>query len=222
LPELTAETIATGLTTYIVLLFSLSFHEAAHAWAALRMGDDTAMRQGRISLNPIVHIDLFGTVLLPLLMFLSSGTPLFGWAKPTPYNPANFRRDRTVGQGHVLVASAGPLSNLVLAFVFTAALFVALRVAAIHSARHPAVILLAAGVQINVILAIFNLVPLPPLDGSKVAAWGLPRGLADAYVRVMGPYGQWILLLLFATGVLGMVLSPITHAVTSLLYAMVR
>jgi Zn-dependent protease len=222
LPELTAETIATGLTTYIVLLFSLSFHEAAHAWAALRMGDDTALRQGRISLNPIVHIDPFGTVLLPLLMFVSSGTPLFGWAKPTPYNPANFRRDRTVGQGHVLVASAGPLSNLVLALLFTAALFVALRVASIHSARHPAVILLAAGVQINVILAIFNLVPLPPLDGSKVAAWGLPRALADTYVRVVEPYGQWILLLLFVTGILGMVLAPLTRAVTALLYAMVR
>jgi Zn-dependent protease len=222
LPELTAETIATGLTTYIVLLFSLSFHEAAHAWAALRMGDDTAMRQGRITLNPIVHIDPLGTVLLPLMMFLSSGSPLFGWAKPTPYNPANFRRDRTVGQGHVLVASAGPVSNLLLAFLFAAALVVAVRAGLVQSSRDPVLRLLVAGVQINVILAVFNLVPLPPLDGSKVAAWGLPRNLADAYVRVMEPYGSWILLLLFATGVLSMILSPLTGLLTSLLFSMVR
>jgi Zn-dependent protease len=222
LPELTAETIATGLTTYIVLLFSLSFHEAAHAWAALRMGDDTAMRQGRISLNPIVHIDPLGTVLLPLMMFLSSGSPLFGWAKPTPYNPANFRRDRTVGQGHIVVASAGPVSNLLLAVLFAAALVVAVRTGLVQSTRDPVLRLLVAGVQINVILAVFNLVPLPPLDGSKVAAWGLPRSLAEAYVRVMEPYGSWILLLLFATGVLSMVLSPLTGLLTSLLFSMVR
>jgi Zn-dependent protease len=222
LPELTAETIATGLTTYIVLLFSLSFHEAAHAWAALRMGDDTALRQGRISLNPIVHIDPLGTVLLPLMMFLSSGTPLFGWAKPTPYNPANFRRDRSVGQGHVLVASAGPLSNLLLAVLFTAGLVVAVRTGLVHSSHDAVLRLLVAGVQINVILAVFNLVPLPPLDGSKVVAWGLPSSIADAYVRIMEPYGSWILLILFATGVLGMVVSPLTGLLTAVLFNMVR
>ncbi|MFI5183070.1 MAG: site-2 protease family protein [Vicinamibacteria bacterium] len=220
--ELTAETIARGLTAYVVLLFSLSFHEAAHAWAALRMGDDTAMRQGRITLNPIVHIDPLGTVLLPLMMFLSSGTPLFGWAKPTPYNPANFRRDRTIGQGHVLVASAGPLSNLLLAIVFTVALVIAVRAGLVRSDRDPVLRLLVAGVNINVLLAVFNLVPLPPLDGSKVAAWGLPRGLGDAYVRIIEPYGSWILLLLFATGLLSMVLSPLTGFLTTVLFSMVR
>jgi len=223
LPEPTvAETIATGLTTYIVLLFSLSFHEAAHAWAAFRLGDDTAMREGRISLNPIVHIDPIGTVLLPLIMFLSSGTPLFGWAKPTPYNPANFRRDRTMGQGHVLVASAGPLSNVLLAVLFTLALFVAVRAGLLQSNPGPVLRLLVDGVSINVLLAVFNLVPLPPLDGSKVAAWGLPRGLADLYVRVVEPYGSWILLLLFATGLLGTVLSPLIRLLTTLLFSMVR
>ena len=222
MPDLTAETIAHGLTTYVVLLFSLSFHEAAHAWAALRMGDDTAMRAGRITLNPIVHIDPLGTVLLPLMMFISSGSPLFGWAKPTPYNPANFRRDRTVGQGHVLVASAGPLSNLLLAVLFTAALVVAVRAGFVQSDRDAVLRLLVAGVNINVLLAVFNLVPLPPLDGSKVAAWGLPRGVADAYVRVIEPYGSWILLLLFATGLLSIVVSPLTNLLTALLFSMVR
>jgi Zn-dependent protease len=218
--DLTPQAIALGLTYYVVLLFSLSFHESAHAWAALRMGDDTAAREGRISLNPLVHIDPIGTVLLPLIMFVSSGSPLFGWAKPTPYNPANFRRDRSMASGHVIVAGAGPLSNLVLAVLFTAALFLVLRLGDIHSATHPAVILLAAGVQINVLLAVFNLVPLPPLDGSKVAAFGLPRGLADAYVRVMEPYGHWILLLLFATGILNVLLGPVTRLLTQLLFAL--
>lgn len=222
MPALTPDHIAMGLTTYIVLLFSLSFHEAAHAWAALMMGDDTAQREGRISLNPVVHIDPLGTIALPLIMFLTAGTPLFGWAKPTPYNPARFRRDRSMAVGHVLVAGAGPLSNLVLALAFTAVLFVAFRAGLIQSNQDPAMKILGAGVYINVLLAIFNLVPLPPLDGSKVAAWGLPRNLADAYTRIMEPYGSFILLLLFASGILWTFLGPFIGIVTTILYGLVR
>jgi Zn-dependent protease len=218
--DLTPQTIALGLTSYVVLLFSLSFHESAHAWAALRLGDDTAAREGRISLNPLVHIDPVGTVLLPLIMFVSSGSPVFGWAKPTPYNPARFRRDRTMASGHVLVAGAGPVSNLILAVLFAVLFFFVWRVGEIHSPTHPALRLALAGVQINVLLAVFNFVPLPPLDGSKIAAWGLPRSLADAYVRVMEPYGTWILLILFATGILNVVLSPVTFLLTQLLLAL--
>lgn len=214
--ELTPERIALGLTIYVVLLFSLSFHEAAHAWAALRMGDDTALRAGRITLNPAVHIDPIGTVLLPLIMFASTGSPLFGWAKPTPYNPANFRRDRTLAAGHVTVASAGPISNLILALVFTLGLFVYFKLGG-STERNPSLVLLLAGIEINVLLAIFNLVPLPPLDGSKVAAFGLPRGLADAYVRIVEPYGGFILILLFASGLLGRVLGPIEAVLTAVL-----
>jgi Zn-dependent protease len=218
--DLTPRVIAQGLTTYVVLLFSLSFHESAHAWAALRMGDDTAAREGRISLNPLVHIDPVGTVLLPIVMFLSSGSPLFGWAKPTPYNPAHFRRDRSLAWGHVLIAGAGPLSNLVLALGFTLALFAAVRSGLVSSPEGPLLMLLSSGVYINVILAVFNLVPLPPLDGSKVAAWGLPRNLGDAYVRLIEPYGAWILLILFATGALGVVIGPLIRLLTQLLFAM--
>lgn len=214
--ELTPERIALGLTIYVVLLFSLSFHEAAHAWAALRMGDDTALRAGRISMNPLVHIDPLGTVLLPLLMFASAGSPLFGWAKPTPYNPANFRRDRTLAAGHVTVASAGPVSNVLLAVFFTVALYVYFSLGG-SAERNAALVLLLAGIEINVLLAIFNLVPLPPLDGSKVAAFGLPRGLAEVYVRVAEPYGTWILLILFASGLLGRVLGPLESRLTHFL-----
>ncbi len=103
--ELTPERIALALMGYVVLLFSLSVHESAHGWMALRMGDDTAARQGRITLNPLSHIDPFGTVLIPLLQFLYSGIPLLGWAKPTPVGAHNFRR---LARGHVLVALAGP------------------------------------------------------------------------------------------------------------------
>jgi Zn-dependent protease len=218
----TQQDIAMGLTTYVVLLFSLSFHEAAHGWAALRMGDDTALREGRITLNPLVHIDPLGTIALPLIMFFTSGTPLFGWAKPTPYNPANFRRDRTMAAGHVTVAAAGPLSNLVLAVAFTAVLFVALRTGLITAQDSPVLRFLAAGVSINVLLAVFNLVPLPPLDGSKVAAWGLPSSIAGAYVRLVEPYGAWILLILFASGILWTVLGPFIHLITAVLYHLAR
>jgi Zn-dependent protease len=185
------------------------------------MGDDTALRAGRISLNPAVHIDPIGTVLLPLLAFVSMGTPLFGWAKPTPYNPANFRRDRTLAAGHVTVASAGPISNLLLAMLFTMALFLYFQFGGVAS-KNPVFAVLLRGIEINVLLAVFNLVPLPPLDGSKVAAFGLPRGLGDAYVRVVEPYGGWILLLLFATGALWAVIGPIEEVLTRLLLSFAR
>src|SRR5512147_909734 len=111
--------------SYVVLLFSLSVHESAHAWAALKQGDPTAQSLGRISLNPLVHIDLVGTVVMPLLQIFMSGIPLLAWAKPTPVNPRYFRDLR---RGQIVVSGAGPLSNLLLALAFTAGLFVAVRV----------------------------------------------------------------------------------------------
>ena len=207
--DLTLEHIARGLTAYVVLLFSLSVHESAHAWMAHRMGDDTALRLGRVSLNPIVHIDPIGTVLFPLIQIFT-GIPTLGWAKPTPYNPANFRRDVSMRQGHMLVAGAGPLSNLLLALLFTAVFFVIVRAGVALSGSNPLVALVAAGIQMNIVLAIFNFVPIPPLDGSKVASYGLPGSFGDRYDRVMEPYGYMILLLLMITGVLNFVISPIT------------
>lgn len=216
--ELTSDRIAMGLTTYIVLLFSLSVHESAHGWTAYQMGDDTAVRQGRVSLNPLVHIDPIGTFLIPMLQIFWGGIPLLGWAKPTPVGAHNFRR---LAQGHVLVAGAGPISNLVLAAFFTGALFVALRVGDRQSLEGPVLAILTTGIQMNVALALFNLVPLPPLDGSWVASWGLPRSIAARYDRVVEPYGHWILLILFMTGVLGLLLAPIMGLVVRALYRLV-
>jgi Zn-dependent protease len=213
LPELTPDRMAMGLTYYVVLLFSLSVHESAHGWMALQIGDDTAARQGRITLNPLSHVDPVGTVLIPLLQFLWGGVPLLAWAKPTPVGAENFRR---LARGHVLVAGAGPVSNLILALLFTAGLY-----AGRHSSlasSDAALAILNTGVQMNVFLALFNLVPLPPLDGSWVASWGLPRAVAARYDRVVEPYGQWILLILFATGVLGMLLLPFVQVLSTILY----
>ncbi len=177
-------------------------------------GDPTAQSQGRISLNPLVHIDPIGTVVLPLLMIFT-GVPLLGWAKPTPVNPRYFKN---LKRGQIIVSAAGPVSNLLLAILFTAVLFVAVRVIS-EPASHPVILFLGLGVQLNVLLAIFNLVPLPPLDGSHIFQWGLPNGLGHRYIQVIGPYGGFILLALVMTGALFKVLSPITNFVVRFLYS---
>lgn len=219
--ELTPERIATGLTTYVVLLFSLSVHESAHAWMAHKLGDDTAFRLGRVSLNPIVHMDPIGTLLFPLIQIFT-GVLLLGWAKPTPYNPANFRPDVTLRRGHMLVAAAGPLSNLALGILFTVLFIVMFRAGFVDSYRHPVARVLFTGISMNVVLAVFNLFPIPPLDGSKVASYGLPGDLGERYDRVMGPYGFVLLLLLVMTGITGYVLGPIMDWVVYLIYRLTQ
>lgn len=215
--------IAIGLTSFVVLLFSLSFHEAAHAWMASRLGDQTARREGRVSLNPLVHIDPIGTLLFPLLQIFG-GIAMLGWAKPTPYEPRNFDRRYTLRQGHVLVAAAGPVSNILLAIVFTVALFAIVRFGlAENPQHHPLVMVVAVAVPMNVGLAIFNLVPIPPLDGSKAASYGLPSPLSDRYDSVMEPYGFMILLacmlpILGGYSLIGLVLSPFRNWFTTMLF----
>ncbi len=211
--NLTPDRVAWGLTYFVVLLFSLSVHESAHAWVALRMGDDTAARQGRVTLNPLSHIDPIGTVLIPLLQIFWGGLPLIGWARPTPVAGRNFRRP---ARGYLVVSGAGPASNLLLALFFTAALFVGLRSGVREN--EPAMALLNTGIQINVLLALFNLVPLPPLDGSSVLYWGMPAAMANAYRRLVQPYGHWVLLILFATGILGRLLHPPVQLLSTALY----
>ncbi len=221
MPELTPDRIALGLTSYVVLLFSLSFHESAHAWTAHKLGDDTAKDQGRVSLNPIVHIDPIGTVLFPILQIFT-GLPFIGWAKPTPYNPANFRRDVSLRKGHMLVAAAGPGSNFLLAVIFTAALVLVVRTGLASGPRNPIFLMTLIGIQLNVILALFNLIPVPPLDGSKVASFGLPGNMGERYDRLMGPYGFLILMVLMMSGLLGRVLGPVQGWIVNVLYALVR
>lgn len=220
MPELSPERIALALTSYVVLLFSLSVHESAHAWMALRMGDATAARLGRITLNPLPHIDPFGTIVMPLLQFLGSGIPLLAWAKPTPVQARNFRPG-ALRRGHVLVAGAGPVSNFALSLLFALVLFVVVRTGVFADVRQPVFALLQMGVVMNVFLGVFNLLPLPPLDGSWIASWGLPRSLGEPYDRLVAPYGQWILLILFATGLLGQFTSPVSGAIVNVLYAFV-
>jgi Zn-dependent protease len=220
-PELTPERIAMGLTTYVILLFSLSVHESAHAWMAYKLGDNTAHEQGRVSLNPIVHMDPIGTLLFPLLQIFT-GALLLGWAKPTPYNPANFRRDVSLRQGHMLVAAAGPVSNFILAVIFTIVFIAMFRVGLVESGRHPLTQVVFTGISLNVMLAIFNLFPIPPLDGSKVASYGLPGNMGDRYDRVMEPYGFVILLLLVMTGVTSYILTPVLEWIIFFLNRMTR
>jgi len=204
--------------SYVVLLFSLSVHESAHAWTAFRQGDPTARSLGRISLNPLVHVDAIGTVVMPLLMIFT-GVPLLGWAKPTPVDPRYFRDLR---RGQIVVSGAGPVSNLLLAILFTAGLFVAVRVLPEPLQGNPLVILLSLGLQLNVLLALFNLVPLPPLDGSHIVEWGLPNGMGHRYVAAVAPYGGFILLALVMSGGLWTVLGPVEEAVLRFFYSLVR
>ena len=157
-------------------ILSLSIHEFAHAWSAARLGDDTAEREGRLTLNPIAHIDLLGTILLPLL-----GVP-FGWAKPVPVNPARFRRDVSMGRGMAITAAAGPLSNVVLATLSAVLLGLAFRfVPDLVDSGTAGRFFLVNMVRLNVGLALFNMIPLPPLDGSRIVAWLLPYRLQQQW-----------------------------------------
>jgi Zn-dependent protease len=165
---------------FIPVLLSLSVHEWAHAWVAFRLGDDTAARLGRMTLNPLAHIDPVGTLLLPLL-----GVP-FGWAKPVPINPLRFDRRVRMGTGLALSAAAGPLSNFALAALSVTALVGLAKLAPAALAQHPALLhLLYSFALINLALGCFNLFPVPPLDGSRIAEALVPERLRaswDVYV----------------------------------------
>ncbi len=187
---------------------------------AWKLGDDTAKNLGRVSLNPIVHIDPIGTLLFPLIQIFTS-VPLLGWAKPTPYNPANFRRDVSMRKGHILVAAAGPVSNFILALIFTGILIVIFRLRLVQSEDDFLFHLVTRGIELNVLLAVFNLIPIPPLDGSKVASFGLPGDLGERYDRIVGPYGFMILMLLLISGAFGYVVYPVERLIIGLLYGLV-
>lgn len=193
------------------ILAAVILHEVAHGYVAFRLGDPTAAKLGRLTLNPFAHVDLFGTVILPLLLLFGGSPFLFGYAKPVPVNFLNLRNPR---KGMVLVALAGPMTNLILAGLS------ALAFRFLSTVQVPEAGLLATNMDflrsmagssmlMNVGLAVFNLLPLPPLDGGRVATGLLPRSPAIALAR-LEPYGMLIIMVLLATGVLDQVLRPMT------------
>ncbi len=198
-------------TWALPVLFAITGHEAAHAYAAKHFGDKTAWMLGRCSFNPIKHIELFGTIIMPLLC-LALGGFVFGWAKPVP---VNFGALRPARQGMMLVSLAGPASNLVMAIAWALLMRVSGSLdMAFFSV--PLALMARAGIIINISLMALNLLPLLPLDGGRILYSLLPRNLAWQYARIE-PFGMFILLALMAVGVLGTLLSPLVKLGYSLI-----
>ena len=201
-----------------VLLFALSFHEMAHAWAANKLGDPTARLEGRLTINPIVHIDPFMTILFPALLIVMGSPVIFGAARPVPVNTMNLKHPK---RDHMWIAAAGPISNVILAAVAIAATNIVwrpLNVNAAMGASWAGVILtfLLMSVYINLLLATFNMIPLYPLDGSWILSRFLSGGAADAYASLR-PYGFFILIVLMWTGALWSFIDPVLGVASLLL-----
>lgn len=198
--------VSQALLTLIPLVLSLTVHEFAHAWAAKKMGDDTAERSGRLTLNPIAHADPMGTILLPLFILMLSGAtgaagagiiPLFGWAKPTPVDPGRFKRKMGVRTAMSLVSAAGPVSNLVMAFICAFTLsairhFPSLDIETIQALTY----LLMMLIFMNIGLAVFNLLPLRPLDGESIVSGFLSTKAAFSFAQFNQRYANFILILI--------------------------
>ena len=204
------------LIQIVVLIASLSVHEAAHAWAANHLGDPTARHLGRLSLNPAVHIDPIGTLLFPLIAMLTN-LPLIGWAKPVPVDPRHLRHPK---RDFALIAAAGPTSNLIMA-VIGAIVFAVLPDAApgdiaARAVLRPLDVLVLQFIQLNVLLAVFNMIPVPPLDGGNVLLGVLPHAGARV-IEQLRPYGFLILYALMLTGTLSFLLGPVAFFILRLL-----
>jgi len=204
----------------IPVLFAITLHEAAHAWAASRLGDSTAKMLGRLSMNPLRHVDLIGTVIVPIVVgVLSNFNFIFGWAKPVPINWGRLNKPR---RDMALVAAAGPLSNFIMCLMWAGCFKLATHLNPQTSSIALFLLLTAqAGILINLVLAFLNLIPIPPLDGSRVVESLLPPRLAATYLRIE-PFGFIILLLLLITGALSWILTPALNWSLYLLDALFR
>lgn len=207
----------------VVLAFSLSFHEMAHAWTAYRLGDPTAYHEGRVSMNPAVHVDPIGTILFPLVSMIASAAggslPLIGWAKPVPFLVRNLSRPR---RDVILIALAGPASNLVLATLATVLIRVSLPMGwvqrdALGDPTGPVWQFMWTFFATNLALAVFNLLPIPPLDGGKVLSNLLPLRSGLAFDEFAGQYGFIVLYALMLTGALSYVMRPSINLLAFLL-----
>jgi len=186
------------------LLFGITLHEVAHGWVAKRLGDKTALMMGRLTLNPLKHIDPVGTILVPGLMMLAGGA-IFGWAKPVPVTWQNLRNPK---RDMALVALAGPMANLGMAFIWALIARLGILLSAVSPwASVPMILMGKVGIVLNLVLMVLNLLPLPPLDGGRIMTSLLPGPLSYRFSRIE-PYGFFILIALLMTGVLWTLLGP--------------
>jgi len=197
----------------VIFFFAIVIHECAHGWMASRCGDNTARYAGRITLNPLPHIDLIGTIVFPLLLILSRSSFVIGWAKPVPINPYNFNNPRV---DLVRVGASGPLSNIGLAIVSSFLVWI-FSYLPMTQLRNSLLVILLFSVLINLLLAVFNLIPVPPLDGSRILSGLLPDHLVRRY-EMIAPFGFVIIFFFLLTGLLWTIILPIVQFLYNLLF----
>ncbi|MDQ2994907.1 MAG: site-2 protease family protein [Pseudomonadota bacterium] len=210
----TAQTFAIWV---IPVLLAITLHEVAHGWVASKLGDQTAKILGRLTANPIKHIDLVGTIIVPGILLLTHAGFVFGWAKPVPVNYFNLKNPR---RDMAFVAAAGPVSNLLMALFWAGAAKLGMILTQADSSFGLWLVYTGqAGVMINIWLMVLNFIPIPPLDGSRIVASLLPRDAANAY-SLIEPYGFFILFAMILTNVLQMILLPPTEFFITTIYAL--
>lgn len=200
----------------IPVLLAITLHEVAHGWAARYFGDQTAQLLGRLSLNPLRHIDPLGTVMVPGALLLAFGFPLFGWAKPVPVETSGLRHPRRTS---IMVALAGPTANILMAALWGGVLAVVLQIRRGQTLDSWVLLMAQAGIKLNAVLAVFNLLPIPPLDGGRVLVGLLPARLG-AGLQKIAPAGMFIVVALSVLGLLGWLFRPAYRAAGQLIHVL--